>query len=358
VAKGIGGSEEAVIHLAPKLAARGHDVSVVHRLEGVSQRFSGVTWCSYESRSPKQADIGIFWRRARLIDRTGVDAARHSYLWLHDLCSEKEIAARLNDYRKVMVLSRFHRTRYPSIPSSRVFITANGIEPAEFEAHDPKSVERDSTLMVYGSSYNRGLRMLLTVWPRIRREIPGARLHVFYGWQTMRRMNPARFEALRDVFERLMRHDGITHLDRLSHEDVAREYSRAGVWAYPCSFPETSCISAMKAQAGGAIPVVIPTGALNETVRFGFKTMRSHTDYPGMPLPERIVEEWLSGLFGLLRKPRDQTDIRAEMIPASRRLFSWSNIAESWEREFEAELRAEDHASCNLLADRESYASA
>ena len=327
---GIGGSEEAVIHMASALAMHGHDVAVLNARTGPPQAFGGVTWTSYNDPATLDADIGVVWRRPGLIERVGGIRARRLYLWLHDMVPEAWILPRLEAYFKVMVLSRFHRNHYPGIPEARVFRTANGIEPTEFSG----SESRDPGLMVYGSCYTRGLRALLNNWRRIRGAAPGARLNIFYGWQTLQRNNPERYARIRPVLEPLMQQEGVTHLGCLSHAEVARQYSKAGVWAYPCSFPEPSCISAMKAQAGGATPAVIPSGALAETVRFGFRTMRSHTDFRGLPFPHRIIDEWLEGLIDLLRSPERQARIRAEMIPDSRRRFAWSAIAQAWEQEF------------------------
>lgn len=337
VGTGIGGSEEAVIHMAPRLAARGHGVTVVHRAAGGPRQHAGVSWTSYEALPREPAEIGIVWRRAGLADRLALapGAARHFYLWLHDLRPEDEVLAHLARYAKVMVLSRFHRNAYPGVPAQRIFLTGNGIDTTSLADPAPP---RDPQLMVYGSCYSRGLRTLLDSWPRIREAVPEARLRVFYGWQSIAQIRPRRYARLHDHFERLMRQDGITHLGRISHAEVAREYAGAGLWAYPCSFPETSCISAMKAQAGGAVPVVIPTGALAETVRHGFRTMRSHSDYAGQRLPPRIIEEWLQALVGLLQSPERQARIRAAMVPDSRRRFDWANVVAGWEREFRARL--------------------
>ncbi len=327
---GIGGSEEAVIHMAAALAARGHDVTVINARSGPPRRFAGVTWDSYEAPRRGPADIGIVWRRPGLLWRVDRDAVGKLYLWLHDMLPEATVLERLDAFSKVMVLSRFHRNHYPSIPADRIFQTANGLAASEFERDEP----RDPQLMVYGSCYSRGLRTLLTNWRRIRQAAPAARLNIFYGWQTIQKNNPARYERIRRVLEPLMQQDGICHLGRIGQGEVARQYATAGIWAYPCSFPETSCISAMKAQAAGAVPAVIPSGALDETVRHGFRTMRGLTDFEGLPTPRRLINEWIDGLVGLLRAPERQVRIRAEMIPDARRRFSWATVADAWESEF------------------------
>src|SRR6185437_6521806 len=140
---------------------------------------------------------------------------------------------------------------------------------------------------------------------------------VFYGWQIIEKSNPQLAHVLHGELDPLLSQPGVAHLGRLGHAAVANQFRQAGVWAYPCSVRETSCITAMKAQAGGAIPAVIPNGALRETVRFGFRTERDfdHADGSG---GEDLVDEWRHGLVELLRSPQRQQRIRRAMVPASR----------------------------------------
>lgn len=55
-----------------------------------------------------------------------------------------------------------------------------------------------------------------------------------------------------------------------------KRFRSAGIWVYPCRYLELCPLPAMKAQAGGAIPVVIPNGGLQEYGHFGFRTHRGY----------------------------------------------------------------------------------
>src|SRR5687768_16441686 len=117
---------------------------------------------------------------------------------------------------------------------------------------------RDTKTIVYGSSYDRGLEHLLKMWPDIIKEVPEAKLRIFYGWVLFDKMlsgNPASM-AWKGKMEELMKQPGITHLGRISHGACEVEFQNAGIWAYPTHFGEISCITAMRAQALGAVPVV------------------------------------------------------------------------------------------------------
>ena len=328
---GIGGSEEAVINMAASLARLGHHVGVYMR-DGVDRRFGGVFYGSLESLPGEHIDVAVVWRRPSRVaelDERGIRPGR-VYLWLHDVVAEQSVAAYRDRFHKVMVLSHYHRARYPGLPDELFFVTTNGIDPAHFTPPNPL---RNPFRAVYGSEYSRGLRELLTSWPAIRRAVPTAELNVFYGWQGMDRRTPHHARRLRREFGPLLRQPGVTHLGRIAHNAVADQFRRAGVWAYPCWFRETSCITAMKAQAGGAIPAVIPAGALRETVRFGFSTAHSYDDLGGQDRAG-LLAEWLQGLIGLLGNPEAQLAIRRDMVSASRGAFGWPRVAHTWIQEF------------------------
>ncbi len=331
---GIGGSEEAVINMAAKLADLGHAVGV-YMVHGANRWFGDVFYGTPDSLPASHVDVAVIWRRPSrigMLDRRGITPGR-TYLWLHDSLPAEMVAQWRHRFRKVMVLSRYHRTCYPELPDEAVFVTTNGIDLAHFQPPDPP---RDPLQVVYGSDYPRGLRYLLISWAAIRQAVPEAKLNVFYGWQIIEKSNPQLAHVLHKELDPLLSQPGVTHLGRLGHASVADQFRRAGLWAYPCSVRETSCITAMKAQAGGAIPAVIPNGALRETVRFGFRTERDFDipGGPGGPGGEDLLGEWRQGLVELLRSPQRQQTIRRAMVPASRRAFDWSRIAADWDREF------------------------
>jgi SAM-dependent methyltransferase len=191
---------------------------------------------------------------------------------------------------------------------------------------------RNSKLMVYGSSYDRGVEHLLKMWPDIKKAVPEAELHVFYGWQLFDigyADNPERM-AWKEKINDLMKQDGITHLGRISHEALQKEFENAGVWAYPTHFGEISCITAMKAQAYGAIPCVIDYAALKETVQYGVKIKGDIYD-------QETKDLYKNALIGLLNDEEYQENVRKEMIPWARKKFGWSNIAKQWDEEFRKE---------------------
>jgi glycosyltransferase involved in cell wall biosynthesis len=198
-------------------------------------------------------------------------------------------------------------------------------------------VIRDPHLITYGSSYDRGLDILLNMWPEIKKAVPDARLRIFYGWNLFDVAfgdNPER-QAWKEKMNKLMEQDGITHLGRISHDAVKKEFETAGIWAYPTYFGEISCITAMKAQAYGAVPCVINYAALKETVKFGVKI-------DGDIYDKETKDLYCDALIGLLNDPKYQEDVRAEMIPWAQKNFAWQNIAIQWNEEFTRDFTEEE----------------
>ncbi len=344
VSTGIGGSQEALIAMAAALRKLGHTVRVFNSCEADRGEYDGVVYDHYSAfeRQPPADLVVVFrwpWLAKHLPPRVP------SYLWLEDMADPQAVAQAAERYQKIIVLSRFHRRHYSALPEAKFFYSRNGIHPEHFD----QAVDRDPYKVVYGSSYDRGLVQLLEAWPRIQAQIPEADLTVFYGfqsararsfelirrsWRTYRSRNPISFWRYRRSMEASMRQANARHLGRIGHLDVARQFLSAGIWAYPTHFSETSCITAMKAQAAGALPVVIPSGAVDETVEFGAKTSTNASDYPGRRLPARVYEEWEALLISNLRDPAKVQPLRARMMAAARERFAWETVAREWNAEF------------------------
>jgi glycosyltransferase involved in cell wall biosynthesis len=188
---------------------------------------------------------------------------------------------------------------------------------------------RNNNRVIYTSSYDRGLEHLLGMWGDVKKEVPEAELHVFYGWQlfdkfyTTTNPNPASVMWKNKMVE-LMKQDGITDHGRVPQPELAEEYKKSGIWAYPTHFGEINCISAIKAQAYGCEPVVVNYAALKETVQYGRKVEGDIYD-------EETKNEFKKQLIEALKNPMSE-EKREEMSKWDK--YSWLKIADQWSAEF------------------------
>lgn len=187
---------------------------------------------------------------------------------------------------------------------------------------------RNLKRVVYTSSYDRGLEHLLKMWPDVKKAVPDAELHVYYGWQLFERFykdNPGSMAWMQKMND-LMKQDGITDHGRIPQHKLAEELTSSSVWAYPTHFGEINCISAIKAQAYGCEPVVVNYAALRETVKYG-------RAIEGDIYDEETQEAFKKELIDALNNPMSE-EKRKEMMKWAWDTYKWSEIAQQWTNEF------------------------
>lgn len=122
------------------------------------------------------------------------------------------------------------------------------------------------------SSYDRGVDILLELWPKILEKHPEATLDICYGWDLFDKVahnNPERL-AWKTKVDALMNQKGITHHGRIGKKEMGEIRKQCGILAYPTYFTEIFMIGAVEAQKDGLVPVVSNLGALSETAKTGF----------------------------------------------------------------------------------------
>lgn len=334
---GIGGSEEAVVRLSKQLINRGWKVVVYATPGERAGTYDGVEYKQYwEFNSKDEFDVLVAWRCPWFFDKKY--KARKSYLWMHDVMERTEFfPERLANLDKVILLSRYHRSCFPEILEEKVFYSGNGIDPEDFEKVDNK-YERDPHRMIYMSSHVRGLDLVYTIWPDVIKAVPDAKLDVYYGWgsfDAIHRDNPERMAWKQAMVAKAETLEGVTDHGKVGQDIIVQEIQKSGVWVYPCPFPEIYCITAIKAQAGGAVPVSSNFAALDETVQFGTKIPMKQLDEktPVGDWDSKELTMFKTALIDMLSNPQAQELIRPKMMDWAR-TQSWDNVARSWIEEF------------------------
>src|SRR3990167_3088802 len=187
---------------------------------------------------------------------------------------------------------------------------------------------RNPHQLIWQSSYDRGLQWLLEMWPEIKKQVPEVTLRIFYGWNLfdfIHSNNPER-QAWKKKMDQMMQQDGITHVGRVGHKELQKVNEESGIWSYPTDFGEISCISAMRAQIGGAIPVVSDYAALKETVQYGVKVP---LDEPYKCRTKEWQETYIKALVKVLNADANEGG-RQEMMAWAKDKFAWSSVAAQW----------------------------
>lgn len=365
--EGLGGSETALCKVAEHLARRGYDVRVFCGTEGGlrgdhvtvgEDRHTGgsVLYAPAAAWDPgAAADLFVSSRAPEALDRT--IAAPRRALWLHDAdYGERLTAERASRATDVIVLSEFQRRhlvdRYPFLAAHPgLYLSRNGIETSFFRGGRAKR----RPWAVYSSSPDRGLDVLLEMWPRIAERVPGAELHHTYApvYAQFRDAYPhlAAFHARVVELSAAARRAGakvVAH-EHMGQRELAALYRRARCWAYPswtsaladgssAPFPEISCISAMEAQAAGAVPVALRYGALPETVAAG-----ELIEQDGVESLAALPEAWRSRFVEAVVRALTDDEYFDEHSAAGREhgaALDWSGVVDAWEEALLSPRRA------------------
>jgi glycosyltransferase involved in cell wall biosynthesis len=314
---GIGGSETAAIHMSRELALLGHEVLVYANVDSActtdaddSGRFPhsvDVDWLPY-NKMPAHLPCDLFISsrqpdaRQRLLPH-----CRQAWLWVHDLhCGPDWDNTIGTFYDKILCLSSWARSKfleyYPRVDPAKVVQTKNTVGGSLFanrttsksvgygkvptrwcpgRQHERWALGQIPLRATFSSSPDRGLSKLLDLWPKICKlaSIPRnpyhSELHVYYGFETWAKM--AELQDRREdhvkislLFEKMGRTPGVIYHGRAGQAEVALSHLQSQLWLYPTDFLETSCITAMEAQAAGSKVVTTRCGALSETVTSGY----------------------------------------------------------------------------------------
>jgi len=323
----LGGSEEAVIYLSSQLQRLGWDVTIYADPGAEQGIYHGVKWLPYyEFNNRDNFNILVSWRQIGLFAQD--IKAKKKYVWCHDILNPLDFTKdKVDKITKVIVLSKAHRETIPNISDDKILISSNGY----FEHFKDIKPSNNQRWMIWSSSYDRGIENLLTMWPDVLAEVPEAQLHIFYGWKLFKRFygdNPERMGWM-DRINKLMKQEGITHHDRVSQPELEKWYKKCGIWAYPTDFYEINCISAIKAQVFGAVPVTMNYAALKETVQYGVKI-------DGDIYDKETKEEYKRMLIASLKDTEWQEEQRKLMIPWAKK-YSWLEVAKQFSKEFESD---------------------
>lgn len=323
--RGLGGSETAAVRLAEQLSCLGYAVTVYGEFERCVHR--DVIFRHWSTFDPTEPHLAFICSRIpEMFDRQ--IAAQSRLLWMHDTdCGPRLTEERARAIDHVVTLSGWHTEHVASVyPFLRTKLrrTRNGIEHGYFTGESQPRALR----VVCSSAPDRGLGVLLELWPQIRAAVPDAELaYCYYAvYDAVADQQPQVAAHLAEIRE-LAAQPGVSYLGSLTQPQVADLMRSSLVWAHPsystlfaCPFVETSCIGAMEAQAAGCLAVTSGWGALSETVEIGRVV-------DGEPLSARWRTGFVEAIVAGLTEPDVQSWAQREG-PKAVAAYSWRSVAE------------------------------
>jgi glycosyltransferase involved in cell wall biosynthesis len=326
---GMGGSETMAMEMAKRLAALDNRVRVYCSC-GIASTFDGVEYYPSNLYQNLTCDVLVVSRNAAMLgDQYGIEA-KLKLLWVHDIFAINATNELLLKADRILALSEWHKsnlTNWHNLHPEHVVVTRNGIDLTRFD----KTVPRDRFKCVNSSSPDRSWPILLEVWPKIKERVPAATLHLFYGfknWEFVAKHDQNQMNLIHFLKAKIKEMEplGVVYHDRVNQQELAEEYLSAGAWLYSTWFSETSCLSAMEAQAAGTRMISSTIAALNETVADRGVLL------PGEWTSPEYKDKFVQATVEALTK-EDDTD-RAKLQQYAKEYFGLDTLAKDWEAMF------------------------
>lgn len=261
-------------------------------------------------------------------------------LYAHDLANDPEVAKLtdpkyLNQFEKIVFVSNWQQHTYNmvlGVPFYKSLVIPNAIEEIPFK---PKTTEGPIKL-IYHTTPHRGLNILVAVFEHLQKHFD-ITLDVYssfkaYGWEE-------RDREFTDVFNRIDANPLITNHGFQPNEVVRKALQEAHVFAYPNTWPETSCLALIEAMCAGCFCLHSNLAALPETSR-GLTNMYMYNEILEEHANKFVVE--LANLLNNIQSQRDKFNLVSENFSnLSNRLNSWETVAKPQWIKFLSEIKNE-----------------
>ena len=325
-AKDLGGSEQAIVHLSRCWATSGLRVAVYANIKE-EKTCDGVTYLQPHRFSFQRTHkIVICWRASGCFILPLRFTCSKLFVDFHDnfdgaLKFLRNYSHKIDGY---FFKSKFHAACYDRIiehvEDEKKHIIMNGLRIEDFTPKE--KVERDNLRFVYASSYDRGLLwMVKGLWPVIQKLEPRAELHVYYGFDSMKKESKENQGILLEAFAT----GNIMDHGRQPVDIIAREKHRAGFQLYPSMSPaEIDCISIRESLVAGCIPILSKYGVFME--RDGFFIDFDIRD------PNTLIKPAIE-IVKLARDAQRCEELRNTLAKSST-IVSWVEIADEWKKYF------------------------
>lgn len=266
--KGVGGSETYIIEIARWIQASNKYNCIVFCNCNTSETFEGVNYMSLneypEFIVKNHIHTVVISRYSEYVPLSIYGHIENIYLVLHDLGPSGLVIPTHTKIKKIICLTEWHKQHFiENFPDfkDRTESFYYGIDTNKF-----KPDNKVPNSFIYSSFPNRGLLPLLQMWPKIKKAIPDASLNI-YSDINGKWVNDVAKEQMDEIHKILATDlkDVIVH-GWVSKDILARAWSTADIWLYPCIFQETFCLTALEAAASKTLAIGTPLAALTETI--------------------------------------------------------------------------------------------
>jgi len=301
--KGLGGSETWIIQMAKYISETGKYNVVVFCKTDSPRFFEKVGYNPIELFgnfiANNLVEYCIISRYTEYIPLALRGHAKNVGVIFHDMLAPEMIIPVHYKLKWVWGLTDWHskviKSTFPQFEKKVDYINY-GIDTENFEVHGSKI----KNSFIYSSFPNRGLVVLLRMWPKIVKRFPDATLNIFcdleHEWTN--KVAPDMMNEIKKLLK--INKTGITNHGWVSKPVLRDYYKMTEYLLYPCIFEETFCLTVMEAAISKTCVITNGLAALSETAKNGITI-------PGDPLTHEWQVNCLKTLFYVMENNKSDT---------------------------------------------------
>lgn len=338
----LGGSQAVLCFLARGLAARGHQVTLINHTRTPGTH-AGVK-CLNLSQLPQG-----FWERNAFDLTVGLNQLMplmtlpgRRVFWNHHNLSVPEVVGLQHVHREleaIVYVSAWQQAAFQSVFGFKGgYLIPNGLHPIyQSLPQMPKAGSDGALTLAYTSHPSRGLSLLLGIWPRLRQRYPQLGLRI-YASLTPYQGSAAQEREFAPLYAQARSLEGVAHLGALPPPELAAALAQTDLLAYPSTYEETFCLSAIEALAAGCRVVSSDLGALSETTA-GYAALAPFDSNPAY-FAESYLQTLCTAIDTLMREAEPEL-ARSQQQGFIRATYGWQRQLLKWEA-LAQELMAQD----------------
>ena len=297
-----------------------------------------------DTRAQPFASMNLY---ARILSK-----AKQRVLWMHDtfclgdnLIEELAVTDHITD---IFTLSDWHlsyvtnchhgRRRNFEVLKRKMFITRNGVRLYHAEVD---IAAKDPNRFVYNASVTKGMIPLVQqIWPRIKQQIPQAKLTVIGGYyrftvngQPDQQEQDWRRMANNPVNQQL----DIEFTGVIPQSEIADRLVKANFMIYPAAFPETFGISTLESLCYNTPVITCRFGALEEIALEGACYLMDYAIEPNVLFPDINTQDQVNKFVDLTvsafnnRYLHQQKQYYCNIVKT---VAGWDSVALQWKQHF------------------------
>jgi len=327
IEEGVGGSETYIIEMARYIKKHSNYEVIVFCNCDSEEIFEDVKYLKLErvltELSSYEIEHCIISRFSEYLPLAIHSHVKNIHLVVHDLSTSGIVIPMHKKLKNIFCLTNWHKKYFNQIFLNLSHVTKSfhyGIDFKSFRLD--KNIPKIKNSFIYSSFPNRGLLVLLQMWPRIKSRYIDATLNVFCDMNN-KWVNDNYPDEIKEINRllQLYKNQGVANHGWVPKKRLATTWRKSEIWFYPCRFKETFCLTALEAALSKTFVITNQLAALEDTVNDRGVTVEGTEQ-------DVLTQAWQDKAFGVLVDYMDNPDKRNTFIQAN---FEWATN-HSWEQ--------------------------